>query len=243
MTKCIWTYLIPRERSHYYSAYRIGLQSMLEYSIRIGATLFVHTNPLYPNIASYYERFAVAKQVENFDRVLLLGGDIVIKPDAPDIFKEFPEGIFALNETDSHKSTPHSQSFLQTTFNIYNVPKKATAEMPMWNSCVVLCNGSDLKNLYDFRWNPNDPWHDLSPYNANIYQKDINVKNIGIKWNCFMSRQDAIPYISQSHFLHFDGCTKDFLASYSSYQEAVVKCPHLIKKTKETFSEIPHLLN
>jgi hypothetical protein len=224
MKRCIWTYLVQKEKLINLNAYRIGIQSMMEYAIKVKASFIVHTDPLFPDISPYYERFAVAKQANMFDRVLVLGSDIVIKPDAPNIFDQFTDGIYALDQTVAHKSVIHTKEFLQRTFEIYNINKKATEKSPMWNSCVVICNGSDLKSIYDFHWSHQDQWHDLCPYNANIYQKNLNVKNLGNEWNCFMSRRDADPFVKTSHFIHFDWKTKDLINTYNSYAEAIDKC-------------------
>jgi len=45
-----------------------------------------------------------------------------------------------------------------------------------------------------------------------------------------MSREDAIPFIDKSHFIHFDWKTKDLINTYNSYAEAIDKCD--IFKTK-----------
>ena len=230
MRKCIWTYLVPGERSGLNASYRIGIQSMLEYAMKTNADFIIHRQPMFPGFSCFYERFAVAKQAAHYDRVLALGADIVIRQDAPNIFEEFPKGTWALNETKAHPSTPHGQRFLDHIFSIYGINKSTDATTPMWNSCVLLTDGKLLDTIYNFRTNPHDWWHDLSPYNANIHESGIEMGDLGYKWNAFASRVEWHSNIRDCHFMHFDNFTKTGLGAFESYACAIKNGPYLTRQ-------------
>lgn len=228
MSNCIWTYLVPGERSDSNIAYNIGIQSMIEYSVKTKSDFFIHTKPMFPDLPCFYERFAVAKQVSHYKRVLVLGADVVIKNNAPNIFDEFTKGAWSLDENKAHPSTPHAYNFLQNVFSVYEINKKIDKTTPMWNGCVTLCDGKDLKTIFNCKHDNRDLWHDLSPYNANIHGSKIKVRDFGQKYNCFVSRTEGILNIKNCHFIHFDSNTKESLIKYENYDCAIKKHPYLI---------------
>lgn len=86
--------------------YLIGLNSMLEYSKRIGTDFFVINQPLVNYRVPHFEKLQVLDMFNRgYDRVLYLDGDIIVTPKAKNIFEEYSdESKFYAYDENSHPS-------------------------------------------------------------------------------------------------------------------------------------------
>lgn len=78
-----------------YSQYSVMTTPFMKlYADKIGAN-FIHEHsekkPKYPLFA----KFRVSELLEDYDRILFLDCDIIVRPDSPDLFSIIPENLFA----------------------------------------------------------------------------------------------------------------------------------------------------
>jgi lipopolysaccharide biosynthesis glycosyltransferase len=72
------------------------------YAVRIGADFHVITERRWPDLHIHFEKFQMYDLVMGYERTLYLDSDVIVAPDAPNIFDVAPEGQLAFMNEREH---------------------------------------------------------------------------------------------------------------------------------------------
>ena len=146
------------------------------------------------------EKFQIAELLNTYDRVLYLDGDIVIHPDCPNLFTLTPpEKIGAVAE-----SPPHFQrdGLMEEACRLYGFPEPSPGRDWINNGMLVVSQGH--KKLFELPERVvNFPvrnsfgvvidghfWLDMPLMNALIAKHDLDIIDLGYRYNYLGSLQD-----------------------------------------------------
>jgi hypothetical protein len=73
---------------------KVSVPLLEKYALRIGADLYVNCTRLFPDRHPYWEKFALSKFLQSYDRVAWIDIDTIVNPAAPSIFEAAPVGKF-----------------------------------------------------------------------------------------------------------------------------------------------------
>lgn len=73
-----------------------------KYAQRHGAKFIALRDRKYPDVNICYEKFRLEKIIASYDRVLYVDGDVLVRPDAPDLFALVPTEKFAAMDEAAH---------------------------------------------------------------------------------------------------------------------------------------------
>ena len=198
----------------------ITLPYIEAYSRRCGATLYLlrgmppaYQHPKYRVFEVGNRESVTLADIPDDARVLILDLDVVIRPDAPDIFKAHPQGNYMLDETplyphgrfDWHKRGIRAQLFLAGIRSEDDV----FADGRWYNPGVSLLDMRDARKIFAMPpWDVTDAEHTFGqppivknmPWiNWRIRAEGVDMRPLGQRWNCFTSRTQDVP---DAHFVH-----------------------------------------
>lgn len=197
MNNLIYTIAVNSEKIPYF---RIGVESIRKYAEKIGVDFLIKYHQEDDFIL--FDKFNIKYLLEVYDRVLWIDADIIIKDNAPDIFKEYPdcEKIYIHDEAEREKI--NYNSYIQNIVDRYNLiwPKNKYGKYKYLNCGVYLIsNGNETAFSFDNGWA-----FDGYPYlkeqttmNCNINYYNLQVENLDKKYN-------AMAYFGEDgYFIHF----------------------------------------
>lgn len=216
MKKAIFTIMIGQDPS-----YPVVYQSFKKYADRVGADLVCTTTFQYGHLgqsrgfslrrSAWLEKTRIKTLLEKYDRVLYLDADILITPDAPDIFKTYSDlnTIYMLNEglyADREKQISQISALLPLE---NGWPRNEQQKPYYYNGGVILI--STPSNLFNYinmdeflSLNGKVSLYDQTYFSYLIAKHKLKAESIDIKFN----RMDIFgheQYREKSYFIHYAG--------------------------------------
>jgi hypothetical protein len=181
--------------------------SHMRYALKIGVDYIVSTefkekkwiHDDHINYDVMAEKYGIFKRLlETYDRVLYLDGDVFIKKDSPDIFKELKDdSVYMRNE--NFNGVEYNSEIEKIKCDEWT---KTGCNYDFYNAGVILASKNQAK-LFDFRqWEycrfENLPFISDQPFlNWTIFKYGIPVQSMSQEWN-------AMRYFKQDgYFIHF----------------------------------------
>ena len=194
----------------------IALRTIRPYARKVGAEVVVIDQPRLaingPGGYNYlnFEKFQVADCFDIFDRILRLDSDVLINPEAPNIFEETEDASFAAVMEDHGSRAAQRRKEVQRLAHRFSVP---AWHKDYFNSGVVVANREvreafvprlDLtpQNLRDLGPFKEQSLLNLQLHWLNVWQ-DHDVQALDRRWNRMRAFVD-IPK-SQAYILHYAG--------------------------------------
>lgn len=193
---------------------RITQPLMEVYANRCGAKFVVISEPVLgarQSLPGRYEKFQIHELLNNFERILFLDNDILVVPDAPNLFEQVPEHLFsAVSETAFSRA---SLDIELTQKVLGSVPWR----VPYFNTGVMLI-GQSHKALFDPKRSELTAWNDFSSadtryhpagedqayLNYLVNADQIEFLDLGYQFNHTRVRTDTEQRF-RSHFIHYAG--------------------------------------
>jgi len=188
----------------------ICVDSIRDYARKCGADLIVRNSVQdhklspesdYKNIIM--EKFYVKELLNYYDRVLYLDADILIKKEAPDIFKEYPDLDYAYLYNEIKFNNVQYDKQIEIVKHLYDIKwTKSDGHYDFYNAGVMLISKKQ-KPLFiygedDYFIFPDLPSIVDEPYlHYNIFRYDIPIKELDKKFNTMVYFED------DGWFLHF----------------------------------------
>jgi hypothetical protein len=194
---------------------------MQEYANNIGADFVVldgHTQD-WP----YYEKFRIQPWVKAYKRTLFIDADVIVDPNAPNIFDEVPPDLvgafcdyqFNFENMEKHNDKKHIERFVEERRNVirsfiknddkYSKYVTSTEKDTLINSGVVVCS-----NQHADIWNPVDiPCAKYKLTEQFLVEMRIITKHgvhkLPFVWNCQPWFPDDIFFKEPRYFTHLAG--------------------------------------
>lgn len=140
-------------------SYMTGLMSAKQYAKKVGADFYVISQPVVNYRCPHFEKLQVLSLFDQgYDRVLYLDGDILVTPDAKNIFEEYPdEDKFYAYDENSHpdKEWMDRDSDVEALPKDFEWAKNADGKYRYFNAGVMLFSKkhrfcfSGIENLPD----------------------------------------------------------------------------------------------
>jgi len=173
----------------------ITLPSQREYARRLGAEFIVLDKCVYPH--PHYDKWQIFGLLEDYDRVIYMDADIVVRPDCPDLFVMVPPEYFAgENEL---LSFPGQAQHLARFLSLMGMPP-----IP----CPYYINGGLLVASKAHRkvFRPPErilmdiPWPEQNHFNARLIGERVPVATLDRSFN---DRHREPGYLRRSYILHY----------------------------------------
>jgi len=167
-----------------------------KYAERHGAKFIPITDRRYPDAHIGYEKLRLEKGLAFYDRVLYVDGDVLIRPDAPDIFAAVPaEKLAAIDDA----------ARIDGQFETY------AGELPgsgvYFNTGVMVLSKAHRRIFRDTP--PSDKATSDQPYfNVAVQREKIPLYSLPKEWNFLTYHSDRTPDVelrSRAWFTHFSG--------------------------------------
>jgi len=198
MTKALLTITIG---DLFKRACEITHPTLKDYAKKIGADFINITEQKYPS--PYYVKFMIADILEKYDRVLYLDSDILINPNAPDIFEIVPEDKIGMADDSilgyHNQFGPFLHTFGQSYFDDWIKHKKC------YNAGVIVAS---KKHQSVFKLPSIVPNHhfDQEYINLKILEEGAEVFDLPIQYNRRIYLDAFIPeHRLKSHIIHYAG--------------------------------------
>jgi lipopolysaccharide biosynthesis glycosyltransferase len=190
-----------------------NFEAMKLYSNKCGADFIKITHPIINFHSVYFEKFFFVDLLERYDRVLYLDADVLITPNAKNIFEEYPNSDYfvAYNETDFNETM--DRDFCVTPLVPYckNWPIDEKGKLRYFNSGVMLISKCHLPFLKNFKNVPNIPgviniFPDQTYLNYIISNNDVPFVNLDYSYNrMHLGKSDENEVRYKSNFIHYAG--------------------------------------
>lgn len=213
-------YTIKTENLNQENWWKVTLPTIKEYAKKISCDLKIITTSNFTKVPNnYFLLFECFKDFEstNYDRLLYLDLDILIKKQSENIFETITNGFHILEEC--------CDRIEETDFFKYSLMLKIKKEkIKLYNTGVILSDREDIleinksipTNIYDFYEKykikesssiaMNQLKNTEEPYFCFILAKSkIKINNLGYRWN-----SDPI-HINKCNFIHYIGNRKKML--------------------------------
>jgi len=215
MKKAIYTIMIGDHPMFRYTRY-----SMEKYAQRVNADLIVRTQRLLDVLGdkgnlsittACAEKFFIEDLLNIYDRVLYLDGDILIHPNAPNIFDAYQNlnKVYMLNEG-AHEDRSQCAITITQKLNYKGTwEKNAENSFVYYNAGVILCskesNFLNYKSLNEFKFMYRKvQHHDQTYFNYLIQKYKIPNESIDYRFN----RMDLFRNFEkrfEGYFIHYAG--------------------------------------
>jgi len=213
-----------------------NFEAMKKYSDKCGADFIKITHPIINFHSIYFEKFFFIDLLERYDRVLYLDADVLVTPNAKNIFDEYPDEEFfvAYNETDYNENM--DRDFCVNPLLPYypNWPIDNKGKLRYFNSGVMLLSKGHLKYLKDFRNVPNIPgviniFPDQTYLNYIISSNNVPFIDLDYLFNrMHLGKKDESGERFNSNFIHYAG--PDMYGNGDKYETMVVDYNKMYKK-------------
>ena len=181
------------------------VESQKRYADKIGAFFYPCTEweNCNEDLQTECEKRHIVELLKDYDKVLYLDADVFVKPDAPDIFKEYENNNNLILYNEVMHNDVEMDSHIQKVINKYDIKWKKTNGHYDWlNSGVMLCSKGCEKA---FEYNSNeffkleglDLLYDMAYRQYKIYKYNIPVTFLDEKFNTM------VYFHSNGCFLHF----------------------------------------
>jgi hypothetical protein len=193
---------------------RITQPLMQRYAGRCGADFFVIAEPLLAQrvgLPPRYEKFQLYDLLERYERVLFLDNDILVSPDAPNVFDLVPDGVFAASSEETFSRVRLDIELTQQALGAIDW------RSPYFNTGVMVASAGH-RPLFDpvreelLQWNTfsmadaryHPAGEDQAYLNYLINAHAVPFQDLGYRFNHTRVRTDTHRRF-HSHFIHYAG--------------------------------------
>jgi len=222
---CIYSFLLDKTPRKDSRAFELGLKCVQKYASKINCDFILHTEKTV-NVGKSYmaERLFAYTLLQEYERVLCLGLDIIIRDFAGNIFEDCPDinKVYILDERFHYSQHNESWNYYWTNILANHPeirrPNLNVNSIPYYNADVVLCSYPN-KILYE---NMND-WFDgilgdQDYVNYKIFKHNISIAPLPIKYNtitCHVETPACKPEYKagmkdSAYFLHYSSPAEKF---------------------------------
>ncbi len=182
----------------------ITLPAMRAYARRVGAELIVITDDLRPDW-TMANKWRASSYAWHFDRLLWVDSDIVIKPDAPDIFDTYPSGFGICDEK---KNYYQRETWYETEVAQLLASQGIAHELNVFPNSGVMLYGPEDIDLYREPPKPY-PMHWCAEQHWSSYQLDTHRERLTLmddRWNWGYIGPHWWSGLDAAYFIHLNGC-------------------------------------
>jgi lipopolysaccharide biosynthesis glycosyltransferase len=175
-----------------------------------------------------FEKFRAIEMLEKYDRIVYVDGDVLITPQAPNIFEAYPDPSFFYAFHESGYGPENDRDALinlcMTELDKYFFfwPKEWNGKRRYFNSGVLLFSKEHAEALSKFSYYAprlRDFWGtDQTTLNCIVTFENVKYKNLSWDWNRGdLSAPDWNLMRYQSNFIHYSGRGYDFVHGIGKY--------------------------
>jgi len=196
-----------------YSQLKGCIKSMMDYSKRIGVDFYNLRFPVINFHSVYFEKFIFVDLLDKYDRVLFLDADIMITPNAKNIFDYYPDDnvFYAYNETSDNELMDRDFCVEPLLGDCPHWPKDGNNKYRYFNSGVMLISKKHKNFFKDFRNVPNIPgvinkFPDQTYLNYMVVKNNIPFGYMDYSFNrMHLGVKDDNNERYKSDFIHYAG--------------------------------------
>ena len=188
---------------------KVTLPTIESYAKKIGANYLCISDNESENISPHFTKFQVNKLLEDYDRIIYIDADCIVRDDTPNLFDIVPEeklGIF--NEAPYTQGRPESLAQAAQAYDIEitkEVAKKYNGEY--YNTGIMVISKIHQDLFIKPKTQELIPFYEQSLLNARIVADQIKVKELSYKFN----RMTCLDPVSgedrhASYIIHYAGC-------------------------------------
>lgn len=213
-----------------------NLESMKIYADKCDADFIKLTHSVINFHSIYFEKFFFVDLLESYERVLYLDADVLITPNAKNIFEEYPNPNFfvAYNETDFNEDMDRDFCVNPLLPYCEYWPIDEKGKHRYFNSGVMLISKNHLKYLKDFRNVPNIPgviniFPDQTYLNYIISSNQVPFLDLDYSFNrMHLGKKDENEDRFKSNFIHYAG--PDMYGNGDKYETMKIDFNKIYKK-------------
>jgi len=146
----------------------------------------------------HYEKYQLARFLDQYERVLFVDTDVVIRPNSPDIFELVPSDMFG-----AYLASEHSDCHNASLQAIQDELGDLDWRMDYFNSGVMVLSHVH-KALFDFNYGCFNGFYEQTQLNYNLQKLKLPFYNIGFQYNHVQLIGEPISK-GTSHFIHYAG--------------------------------------
>lgn len=183
-----------------------------DYSKKCDSDFFVLKNPMINYQNFYFEKFFFTYLLGKYDRVLYMDADVLITPNAENIFEKYPdqEKFYAYNETDDNETMDRDPFVEPLLADVPHWPLDNKNKRMYFNAGVFLVSKPQKEFFENFRKIPNIPgilsFGDQTYLNYLVFKNKINFETIDYKFNrMHLGKKDPEYKRYESNFIHYAG--------------------------------------
>jgi lipopolysaccharide biosynthesis glycosyltransferase len=198
-------------------AYKYSQESMALYANKVGADFINLTSPIYrdlddtKNVAwiALYQKMHIKKLLDNYESVLYLDADLLVTPNARDIFETFrQDAVYLLNE--GHRGREDAINKVSKLFSFSGGWTKTDNFHDYFNAGVILANqGSELHRYLSYAEcelsiRESIPYLEQSYLNLVIQRHQIKAAHLPREFN-YMENVGSPDGRFSAAFIHYAG--------------------------------------
>lgn len=214
MKECIAIVNIPAS-PYMKKLFNTSVESITHYADRIGVPIVELTESKirgdrlkFEFISAAVEKFQIASVLEEYDRVLSLDVDILINPNAPNIFDFYAPGNLYAREEGVNPDGEEDATFFEEKYGV--TYPLIDGHKRVLNTGVVLWDKGALPVLQDFDledWTPSfdkGTWGGEQSYvNMKLCKHGIPVGLLDKKWNWLLFEKEDLEKRKEAFFVHY----------------------------------------
>jgi hypothetical protein len=182
----------------------LSLPMMQNYANRVGAELHVIDSDLRPEY-KMANKWRLSSFARNYDQTLYLDSDVLIMPNAPDIFSAVPNGFAARDEGPDYQYRPNW--YLNEALDLFN-SQGVTHELAHCANGGVMLMTPETAELYEEP--PHKPYSQLWCTDQHwlsyrLETTDKPVTWLDDRWNWGFIRRDWWMGLTDAWFVHLNG--------------------------------------
>jgi len=194
------------------SDYFPAMLSAQYYADKYGIDYFVAKEPAIRFLYPPFEKHQGFRLFDmGYDRILILDRDVLVTPDAPNIFECFPDTntLYAFDGS-APDEIMNADAIINGIRSGIDWPKNAKGTYTYFNSGVVIISRNFNGFMDGFRDLPEIPpmrtFPEQTSMNYMVFKKGIKFEDLGYKWNrmnCGLADPENKRY--ESYFIHYAG--------------------------------------
>jgi lipopolysaccharide biosynthesis glycosyltransferase len=193
---CIYAFYIPSPEPSQNECFEISMKSIQKYADKIGVDFIVKTERTH-SVGRHLmaERLHAYDLLNEYDRVLCIGLDIIVSSDAPDIFEECPlwTSVYALNER--HWYTQHQDAWTNYWSHIVEMKPEIKDKVDIINTSYFNCDVVLVSKQWQIMFEEQGDWFDgllgdQDYFNYKIIKHGIGMAALPLKFNTITCHVD-----------------------------------------------------
>jgi len=171
---------------------------MRAYAGKVGAEFIVIDQAELDISPIHYEKYQLERFLDEYERVLFVDTDVVIRPSAPDLFEIVPEEMFG-----AYLASVHSDCHDDSIVAIQRELEDLGWQKDYFNSGVMVLSKAH-RVLFDFSHGCFNGFYEQTQINYNLQKLKVPFFDIGFKFNHVELIGEPISKQS-TYFIHYAG--------------------------------------